>query len=117
MKGWGTAECLAADFTHQTQGQVWRLILLVSSYEQQSSDDFHAASPWPEAMPSSQCAPCEAMAKAAAWETSLDCSEGVGSWRPCLGKGWLAGCAPLRLGGCLSLGGIMSSERNASAYE
>lgn len=31
-----------------------------------------------------------------------------------------SGCAPLRLGrlgGCLSLGGIMSSECNASAYE
>lgn len=50
-------------------------------------------------------------------ETSLGYREGAGGRRPCLGAGWPAGCAPLRLGGCLSLGGIMSSERNASAYE
>lgn len=87
MRSLGAAGCLAADFTHQTQGQVWRLVLLVSSCGQESSDGFHAASPCPEAMPSSQCAPGEATAEAVAQETSLGCGEGAGSWRPCLGKG------------------------------
>jgi len=52
--------------------------------------------------------------------TSPGCCTGAGGRRPCFGAGWPAGCAALRLGrhgGCLSLSRIMSSERNASAYE
>lgn len=80
--------------------------------------------PTAQAMPSWRRTAGEATAEAVPWGWQrgvlLGLPEGAGGWRPCFRAGWPAGCAPLRLGrlgGCLSLGGIMSSERNASAYE
>lgn len=47
VRGWGAAGCPAADFNHQTRGQVWRLILLGSSCGQQSRDVSRTESPLP----------------------------------------------------------------------
>lgn len=115
--------CPAANFSHQTQGRVWQLVLLVSC-GQQSRDGSCAVSPLPGgvsprtgAMPSGRRVAEAAPqgwpgADGAPWAAVSVLALGgrAGEWVT-------SGMRSLRLGGCLSPGGIMSSERNASAYE
>lgn len=109
-----------ANFNHQTHGRVWWLVLLGSSCRQQSRDGSCAVSPRREVCPPGRsdaergrgCSTALARADAAPWAAIRAVALGGRA-----GERVASGMRSLRLGGCLSPGGIMSSERNASAYE